>query len=181
MTLEKRVPGPEKVNSKVVVIYKDDNARDQAVRFCDGLVARFWPHYNFDINWWSYQALTELESTKAVNNVLELDLLVFAGPAEEPLPLEVHDWIERWSAERGEREGALVDLIGSESNSADTHFYLRAVAHRAKMDYLTQMPQHIPRFIPESRESYWNRAAQITSVLDEILQHHVTPPRILAS
>ena len=55
------------------------------------------------------------------------------------------------------------------------HTYLRQVARRAEMDYLTQVPQGISLSIAESLDSYTERAACITSVLDEIL-HHPAPP-----
>ena len=55
--------------------------------------------------------------------------------------------------------------------------YLRAVAHRAGMDYLTQVPEQLGRVFPESLDFYSERAAQMTDVLEEILQQH-PPPRL---
>jgi len=47
---------------------------------------------------------------------------------------------------------------------------------RGAMDYLTQVPQNISHSIPESLESYGQRAAHVSSVLDEILHQHAPPP-----
>jgi hypothetical protein len=47
------------------------------------------------------------------------------------------------------------------------------------MDYLTQVPQDIPRCIPESIESYTERADQVTSLLDGILHQQAPPPHIV--
>jgi hypothetical protein len=44
------------------------------------------------------------------------------------------------------------------------------------MDYLTQVPPGISRAIPESLDSYTERAAHLSSVLDAILQQPAPPP-----
>jgi hypothetical protein len=46
------------------------------------------------------------------------------------------------------------------------------------MDYLTEVPQEIAQPIPDSLESFSERAQYMTSVLDEIL-HKPTLPRQL--
>jgi hypothetical protein len=46
------------------------------------------------------------------------------------------------------------------------------------MDYLTEVPQEITQPIPNSLESFSERAQQVTSVLREIL-HKPTLPRQL--
>jgi len=46
------------------------------------------------------------------------------------------------------------------------------------MDYLTDVPPEITRPIPDSLESFSERAQQITSVLDEILRKPIHPPSL---
>jgi hypothetical protein len=59
---------------------------------------------------------------------------------------------------------------------AQKHRYLRQIAHRGSMDYLTQLPLSLSRLVPESLDSYTQRAVQVSSVLDEILHHQAPPP-----
>jgi hypothetical protein len=53
--------------------------------------------------------------------------------------------------------------------------YLRAAAHRAGMDYWTSIPQNLARSVPDSLDSYSERATQVTTLLDEILHYHPVP------
>ena len=84
---------------------------------------------------------------------------------------------------RGDREGALVGLTDSAAGAygvnAQKFIYLRGVAHRGGMDYLTQVPQELSRGMSDSIESYTERAHQVTSVLDEILHYKSPPPNLL--
>jgi hypothetical protein len=166
----------------VVVVYGSQETREAAVSFCDQLVQRFWNQYEFDISWWPGSQLLEQEAAQqAGQRASEADLVIFGVPADGVLPLEVQKWVEGWVPERGEREGALVGLVVQEAQSMETaeaHKFLRQVAHRAGMDYLTQVPQSISWQIPESLESCSERAKQVTSVLDEIL-HQPPAPRVI--
>jgi len=62
--------------------------------------------------------------------------------------------------------------------AAEKHAWLRRVAHRDGMDYLTDVPPEITRPIPNSLESFSERAQQITSVLNEILRKPIHPPSL---
>src|SRR5258707_521104 len=87
-------------------------------------------------------------------------------------------WIQKWSSKRGERGGGLVGLLdqGAMNGLADDkHLYLRNVAHRVGMDYVTKMPENISRGIPDSIDSCSQRAQRVTSVLDEILRKQPIP------
>jgi hypothetical protein len=165
----------------VTVVYDDAAAREQAVDFCDQLVKRFWTRFEFDVSWWSFSMLQqEPVATEAAERAARANLIVFASTLPGDFPLSVQGWVESWLNRRGDREGILAglmdpgaDLSGREGQK---HNYLRRVAHRAAMDYLTQVPHSIWRSIPESLDSYAERAVQVSSVLDEIL-HHPGPPR----
>ena len=165
----------------VVVVYEDAAAREQAVDFCDQLVKRFWATFEFDVSWWSFSLLqTEHVAMEAAEKAAQADLIILASLREEDFPVHVPKWVESWLRRRGEREGILAGLIGQGTatsvGGATKHYYLRQIAHRGAMDYLTQVPQSISRSIPESAESYTRRAAQVTSVLDEILHQQEPPP-----
>jgi hypothetical protein len=171
-----------KATNSVLVIYQDDQAREEAVKFCDDLIERFWADYEFDVNWWSFDLLQEARMARdAGTRATEANLIIFAARPDGEIAPHVKEWIESWATARGDREGALVGLLDSGDALAGDraqHFvYLRNVAHRAGMDYLTQVPRALSG-VPDSIESYTERADQVTSVLDEILHHKASPPRL---
>jgi hypothetical protein len=167
----------------VVVVYEDGPAREQAVAFCDQLVNRFWARFRFDVNWWSFSLLQkEPTAAEAAEKAAQADLIILSSLQPEDFPAPVKAWIESWLNRRGDREGMLAGLMDPgavlSGREAQKHHYLRQVARRAAMDYLTQLPQNIWHSIPESLDSYTERAAHVTSVLDEILHQHAPPPVI---
>ena len=89
--------------------------------------------------------------------------------------------MERWICQRSEREGALVGLVLADRHSRPgeiaclKEIYLRHAAHRAGMDYLSQVPPVLPKAMPDSLDMYRERAGQVTSVLDEILRTGLPP------
>jgi hypothetical protein len=168
-----------KATKSVVVVYEDMARRENAVNFCDKMVRKFWDQCEFAIDWWSFALLNEPSSAKeAARKACGADLIVFACGPQSQLPSHVGAWIEHWISQRGDFEGSLASLIDPDLGVTDTHVYLRAVAHRAGMDYLTQVPQEFVDSFPDSPEPYCERACQVTGVLEEILQHHPTPPRL---
>ncbi len=168
----------------VVVVYEDAAAREQAVDFCDQLVKRFWVRFEMDVNWWSFDLLrNEMTAEAAAEKAAHADLVVLCSPRQEDFPAWVKGWIESWLIRRADREGILAGLldpgVASSNPEAPKHHYLRQVAHRGAMDYLTRLPQSISRLIPESLDSYSQRAGQVSSVLDEILHRQAPPPVLL--
>jgi sulfite reductase alpha subunit-like flavoprotein len=167
----------------VVVAYEDPAARERAVGFCDQLVERFWAQVELDISWWSFTSLEEAAGAReAVQEAAQAELIIVSTAPEGDLPATVKAWIEAWLRLRGEREGVLAGLTeGAEGLSLEEgpkHLYLRRVAHLGAMDYLTQVPSDMSRAIPDSLESYTERADQITCLLDGILQQQAPPPQL---
>ncbi len=172
-----------KANWSVAVIYEDAGTREEAVVFCDQLIKKFWTECEFDVGWWSFANLREPGSAvDASQKAAEADMVVFATRPEGYMPLDVGAWVENWLGRRGEREGALVGLMAQGADPAgemtDKHVYLRGVAHRGGMDYLTELPENLWHLIPDSLESVSERAGRVTSTLDEILHHHAPPPQL---
>jgi hypothetical protein len=171
-----------KATWSVVVIFEDANTREKAVKFCDQLVERFWSRCEFALTWMSFSALAEPNSARDAHaKTRDADVVVFAPRSEGPVPEAVIAWVERCLASRNDREGALAGLIDSAiltGRVAEKHAWLRSVAHRAGMDYLTQVPHDIVRSIPDSLETYSERARQVTSVLNEILHKRAAPPSL---
>src|SRR6266496_2517566 len=106
-------------NINVVVFYEGHATREEAVKFCDDLVKRFWADYGFDVNWWSFAQLNEFEAAKEASlQAAEASLIVFAARPQDEIPAEIHAWLESWLRQRGEREGVLVGLLDPAAMSA---------------------------------------------------------------
>ncbi|MGD0258218.1 MAG: hypothetical protein ABSD29_00165 [Verrucomicrobiota bacterium] len=168
----------------VVVVYEDPAARERGVGFCDQLVGRFWAQFEFDVSWWSFALLAETAAAKeAADRAARADLIVFCATPEGDFPASVKAWMETWLGQRGDREGLLVGLMESGGSpgvgEGEKHHCLRNAAHQGAMDYLTQVPQNIARSIPDSLDSYTERADQVTSLLDDILHQQPPPPHLL--
>lgn len=168
----------------VVVVFEDAATRGQAVEVCDHLVRRFWTDSELALSWWSWEMLEQpTHAQEAIQKAAEADFLIFAVRTERDFPAALQGWIETWLTMRGERDGALMSLFGKEAEAgealAERHAYLRQVAHRGGMDYLTETPQDLSFLIPDSLDWCSARAESVTSVLDEILHTQGGPPQIV--
>jgi len=168
----------------VVVVYENSATRAEALRFCEHLDKDHRADSSFDIQWFSFASLTDDESASgAAATAANADLIVFSFTCEGDFPTEVKFWIERWLGKRTRREGALAGLATDRPRNAVEvaclrEIYLRHTAHRAGMDYLSQDNPTIGRVIPDSIDSFNERAGQMTSVLDQILHKHPQSPPI---
>lgn len=171
----------------VVVVYEAPPIRERAVRFCERLALE-QKSADMDLDWWSFTLLSHPPMAQnAAEKAAGADVVVFAMEARGDLPEEIKLWIEKWLNKRGEREGALVGLLDREEGLHDTptfrEIYLRHAARRAGMDYLSHAAPTLRRAIPNSIDSFRQRAGQMTSVLDSILQKHPhsSPPPFQSS
>ena len=169
-----------KTGWSVVVVYEDAATRERAVTFCDQLVSRYWAKCEFDVSWWPFTMLDQAAAGKeAVERAAQADLIVFSATPEGDFPPPVKAWVENCLNQRGEREGMLVGLMEPVADAGDRegqkHHYLRKAAHHGAMDYLTKVPPDISFSIPDSLESYTERACQVTSLLDDILHQQLLP------
>jgi hypothetical protein len=167
-----------KVTKSIAVVYENPDARQPAVTFCDGLVKRFWDQFDFDISWRQLDALEENDSAgETMRKATQADFVIISARFGPGIPRALKHWVETWLRQRGEHEGVLVGLPSPQATpgfeTSATSLYLRSVAHRACMDYLTEVPQGISHPLPESLESCTERAQQVTSLLNEILR---SPP-----
>lgn len=167
----------------LVVIYETAAIREHAVRFCERLSREQDAAPVSEMDWWSFHSLgNSIPGTNAAVKAASADVIVFAMHAKGDLPDHIKWWIEAWLNKRGEREGALVGLLAREEPPYDMapfrEIYLRNIALRAGMDYLSHAAPTAAKAIPDSLDSYNERAGQITSVLDNILRTfpHTPPP-----
>lgn len=166
----------------VAVLYDDAPTRQRAMVVGRELVQRFWTEVTFQFHWWRSDFLTDdAMLAAAVGDASTADFIVVSSRPEQPFSPFVIKWFDDWIGRRAGREGAFVDLTEPTTGSADLvhrrQLHLRRLAHRAMMDYLTRMPEIMDGALPDSFESAENRAAQLTSVMDQIL-HLPPPPRL---
>ena len=170
---------------RVIMLYQDTASREFAAnsskewsepRPYDGLI---------EVRWVQFNALAQDDGARELAQcACAADLVVFAARRAGEWPDEIKRWIENWIPERGEREGAIVGILMSDAPSGPVEIaslkeiYLRNAAHRAGMDYLSEMPLSAVRAIPDSLDSYSARAGQITSFLAEILKSASQQPTL---
>lgn len=168
----------KKENRSVFVLYEDGTSRTSAVHFCDHLIERFWTRCAFDISWVSFEELKDRDRAAwASEKAASSDMIVMATHPTGWLPGEIRDWAEALVNRRHEREGVLFGLGdpgGGGEMSTSKFAWIRQVAHRAGLDYLTQAPEELGG-IADSPDAYSLRAKTVTSVLDGILQYHPLP------
>jgi len=171
---------------RVIVVYESTTAREGAAHFCGELAGQYSNEPEFHIEWWPFTLVAEAgQCGELAGKAAGADFVVFAVSPQGDLPRELKLWIEDWLAKRGEREGTLVGLMEQHPSPFEIaslkEIYLRHVAHRAGLDYLSHVPPRKSKTLPDSLDSYQQRAGQITSVLDEILHSppSSTPPPAL--
>jgi hypothetical protein len=168
-------------------VYESPAAREHAINtsprlaeLCSGSGGDEGGDYGY---WCSFAAVSDPGiATIATDKALVAELVIFAVTPGGDLSPEIKTWIEGWVGRRAEPEGAVVGLVTRPSVPGEIaclkEIYLRHVAHRAGMDYLSNVPPVVPEPMPDSPESYVRRAGQITSVLDEILRSSWPPPTL---
>jgi hypothetical protein len=106
---------------------------------------------------------------------------LFSAHARRELPSVVEKWIETWLPGRGDLDGVLVAMIGTAEDElkglSPIQVYLREVAQRGNMDYLSQTVGAPVNELKTSIETITKRAEKVTSLLDGILHHPTIPPR----
>ena len=170
-----------KATWSVAVIFDKAKARETGMAFCDSLVHKFWADNEFDVSWWNLNELQESSTAEqALKKSAVADVVVFAieGVGSD----HFQEWTNQWLKRRGRRKGALVGLVPCTGQSASgpalIERFLRHLAHRAGMDFLTAVPQIVPRRASESLESCDERAHRVTTVLDGILHRTGSVPRL---
>lgn len=167
----------------IFVVYETAAIREHAVHFCERLVQECECTPVSEMNWRSFHFLAlPTEASDAAQRAADADVVVFAMKAGGDLPQDIKLWIENWLNRRGEREGAVVGLLAREDPHDIAPFreiYLRHIARRAGMDYLLHAAPTASKAIPDSLDSFSQRAGQVTSVLDGILHTYPHPTPIL--
>lgn len=129
----------------VAGVYQDSVTREWAMQFCRR-ATRVAGEESVECAWYSTKSLRDtVWLGDAVSAALVADVIVVSVYAADELPLDLYAWVEAWLPRRLSRAGALAALIGVaeplESQSIRTINYLRAVARRARLDFIAQERQ----------------------------------------
>ena len=128
----------------IVVLYDDDSTRDRAMDACDYLVNQFWKDVELKIHWWRLDFLNDAALAGiAASNAIKSDFLIICLQPHEVISPSLESWFEIWLPHRGEKDGALVNLLGNgekENSSPQIEQFLKYVCRRGNFDYLTSIP-----------------------------------------
>lgn len=165
----------EKETCTVVVVYDDVITRQRAMTACDFLMQQLWSEVEFDFHWWRTDFLEHpVMAHAAAGQARAADFLIFCSSTENEFSPALKTWFESWSADRQGRDGVLLNLTTTSPRSVEE--FLRGVADRAMLDYFATTRQTLTGNLPASFEEAEQRACQISSVLDEILNQPPRPP-----
>jgi len=162
---------------KLVALSEDESGRERAKKFCNALMDRFWTQYEFEVSWFTFADLADMKrSTASAHEAGQTDMVIVACSAESQMPTDVQLWVEQWIAHRSDREGCLVGLVESPANlCSGRETYLRNVARRGGLDFLTEIPDTLLGALPEDLTAASQRATHISGVLEDILTKPITP------
>jgi hypothetical protein len=169
------LPAEARETWSVTVLYEDTQVRERAMRMCDHLMRQFWSELEFDFDWWRVSFLEDaILARQAESHVSDADLLIVAVHGESDLSVTLKRCLEAGLDERGVRQGAFIALFDDEQKRTPAvlrnGFYLRTLAHRYGMDYLTEAPTALAGALPDSLDGFSERAEEHSSVMEDILR-----------
>lgn len=165
---------------KAIVVYETPSTREYVADLCSHSSRSLTSHAEGNFEWLcSARVHDAAYAEEMLGKALDADLIIFAAENEGEFSPEFKDWIERWLSHRSDREGAIAGFFTNRpqgiSCACAKETYLRHVAHRAGLDYLSHIPTCTSKALPDSLDTYDRRASKVTSVLDDILHQPNTP------
>ncbi len=135
---------------KVAAIHHDE-AMGALASLALGRAAQSVGVHSFHCTKWSIDSLLDSHVlVHAVQAAITADVIVVSVRAQGEPPAGLCVWIDSWLPRRPRGNGALLAFIGvpgeSPPASAQMQDYLRAVAQRARLEFVTQ---HTTRLFPE--------------------------------
>lgn len=133
-------PAKSEYALNIVGVYQDPLTQSWGMPMCR-LASQLAGEEHVRETWYDVHSLDDVQIlTDAVHAALVADVLVVSLYAADELPLGLYVWIDAWLPRRTSRAGALTALIGTDeprdSQSFRTHEYLRAVARKARLDFI---------------------------------------------
>jgi hypothetical protein len=126
---------------RVVVLYDEPFALDQAQRVCASLVDRFDGVLHLDCRDWRFSQLRQFSlATAAAREAAAAAVTMVATVADEPLPTVVKSWFALWRRHLADAAKALVALVGTSEDEpravSPVEDFLAAVAQEARVELI---------------------------------------------
>jgi len=124
-----------------VIVYEDYPTSLRAERVYHRLIKELTDEAEFRCLWVHTDSLSIPAVVRdATRTAAMADLVVFSTHAGNELPEHVRLWIEQWLPKKSLENSALAALVGlpGEQSGVPIHEYLRNVAERGKMDFMSQ-------------------------------------------
>lgn len=160
---------------------QDELCHARALSICERLVSKFWDELEFKFSWWLFTNLDyAANAAEAADVAAQAEMVLFATASTGELPERVKSWIEMWVNRRPDHGGALVCYTADEqtlsAQNSPVRGYLRQIALRGRMDFLSDIPEHLAQTIPEAPNWLSDRAGAMGPIMDGILHNTGTPP-----
>ena len=160
----------------VALVYQDTPTREWAAQVLEQLTQQLGKDAIHD-TWWEISRFSDSEVlTDAVLTVMRADVILISIYDVKELPVDLCVWIDTWLPRRRLPTGALIGLISVPEQAGvptcHTRDYLRAVAHRGRLDFLLR-----ERKLPAASRGflYMEKTTETTHpttpVLQEVLGH----------
>ena len=162
-----------------IILHEDEVTLERVERICEHLVGEF-EDTPFDCYLIRFDELSDLRLAQvAAALASQADLVVFSAHAGRELPDATKNWIETWLPTKNLSDSALAALVGlpedEQKGITPIHVYLREIAARGHMQFLSQVitaPGEVETF---TRERLLERRETITPTLRNLLQTELIP------
>jgi len=174
-------PDESEYTLNIVGVYQDVASRSWAMQTCQRATLLAGEKRVQDL-WFNAHSLSDTGILlEAIRAVLVADVIVISVYAENELPIGLYVWVQAWLPRRLSRRGVLAALVAvpepPDSTSVRTMKYLRAVAHKGKLDFISQERKRLASSIASSMKLIAEHGGTDAPALQE-LQASVNPQRI---
>ena len=169
MQRPKSGPGSDPV---AVVIYETPADRDHVLKLSPPL------ELPSEFDWAAFRSIENGTVGEAFfQKAAGAQALIVAARSEGDFSPRLKSWLDRWAFKRANAKGILIGLFADRKTTnlpTTKELFLRQMAHQGGVEYRSRLEP--AGNVPDSLESYSERAGQVTTVLDNILKNRPTAP-----
>lgn len=163
-------------SESVIVLYETPEARDHLLTLA-GLHGEHLTEEDAR-TWMPVESIESGGAGEAFfRRAVSANAAVFVGSCKGDFSPALKLWMERWAAKRDRHEGVLIGVFHDRrpmDMSSVKELHLRHIARTAGLDYLSELASR-PAEVPDSIDSFTERAGKMTSVLNCILSTRIPP------
>jgi hypothetical protein len=154
---------------RIVLVYEDSATRERLLRLGDRLIAKFGDDIDFEGAWWRLDFLSDPAlANLAAGAAAKADIIAFSINLAGAWRGSLRRWSAMWADKRTGKEGAMLVLMGSESEARTFSSLpanpLRDIARRANMDYLVPVEGQAPAAGANLLDLFLKQASHMTFV-----------------